>query len=127
MGAQFTRSLTEILRSTLQKLEESPDFRQDDPAVIELKKHIVRTIAELEIAKAAHSLEPTRRVDEPARIEPPPPAAESGNLAVSVVMSASSTEPDTTPTAVPETVVIEPPAETADVPLLAENGTAAAT
>jgi hypothetical protein len=48
----FTRSVVDILRSTLLKLEQMPDFRQDDPAVIELKRHIVRSIAELEIARS---------------------------------------------------------------------------
>jgi len=52
---RFTRSLADILRSTLQKLEQTPDFRQEDPAVIELKRHIVRAIAELEISKSAQA------------------------------------------------------------------------
>lgn len=51
----FTRSVADILRSTLLRLEQTPEFRQDDPAVIELKRHIVRSIAELEIAKSAHA------------------------------------------------------------------------
>jgi hypothetical protein len=55
MGLLFIRSIEEILRNTLRRLEESPDFRQDDPAVIELKKHIVRSIAELEVARSAHA------------------------------------------------------------------------
>src|ERR1700688_4656868 len=45
----FTRSVADILRGTLLKLEQMPEFRQDNPAVIELKRHIVRSIAELEI------------------------------------------------------------------------------
>ncbi len=51
----FTRSLADILRSTLHKLEQTPDFRQEDPAVIELKRHIVRAIAELEISKSVQA------------------------------------------------------------------------
>lgn len=51
----FTRSLTDLLQSTLERLEQTSEFRQDDPAVIELKRHIVRSIAELEIAKSAHT------------------------------------------------------------------------
>jgi hypothetical protein len=51
----FTRSVVDILRSTLLKLEQKPDFHQDDPAVIELKRHIVRSIAELEIARNVHA------------------------------------------------------------------------
>lgn len=126
MGAQFTRSLGEILRSTLQKLEETPDFRQDDNAVIELKKHIVRAIAELEIAKSAHSAEPTGKANGPGGIVAPVPSAESGTPATAMGMSASSMEPEGTPSSSPETVVSEPVSDM-DVPLLAENGTATAT
>jgi hypothetical protein len=55
MGPLYIRSIEEILRNTLRRLEESPDFRREDPAVIELKKHIVRSIAELEVARSVHS------------------------------------------------------------------------
>ena len=51
----FTRSVSDILRSTLLKLEQTADFRQDDPAVIELKRHIVRSIAELERVRSAQA------------------------------------------------------------------------
>ena len=44
-----------ILRSTLRQLERELDFRQDDPAVIQLKKHIVQSIAELEVNRESHS------------------------------------------------------------------------
>jgi hypothetical protein len=55
MAHPYSRSLVEILRSTLGKLEQGADFRQDDPAVAELKRHVVRAIAELEVAKASES------------------------------------------------------------------------
>jgi hypothetical protein len=55
MGPLYISSIEEILRNTLRRLEESPDFRQDDPAVAELKKHIVRSIAELEVTRSTHS------------------------------------------------------------------------
>lgn len=126
MGAQFTRSLAEILRSTLQKLEETEDFRQDDTAVIELKKHIVRAIGELEITKAAHSEEATKRAEERSRIEAPPPAAEA-DIVAAVAMNTTYAESPVPSTIAPETVVTEPPTEAVELPLLAENGTATAT
>lgn len=44
-------SLVEVLRSTLQKLEQNEDLASDDPALAELKGSIVRAITELEIGK----------------------------------------------------------------------------
>jgi hypothetical protein len=55
MGPRFTLSVAEVLRRTLRRIEESPEFRRDDPAIIELKKHIIHSIAELEVARSAHS------------------------------------------------------------------------
>jgi hypothetical protein len=46
-------SIVDILRNTLRRLEQSHDFRQDDSAVIELKRHIVQSIAELEVMHSA--------------------------------------------------------------------------
>lgn len=125
MGPQFTRSLGEILRSTLQKLEETSDFRQDDNAVIELKRHIVRAIAELEIAKSAHSSEPGKKANEYERVDAPPPTAEPDPVPA-VEMIANSAEPGT-PANAPETAVTEPQTEIVDLPLVAENGTVTAT
>ena len=121
MGPHFTRSLVEILRSTLQKVEDSSDLRQDDPAVIELKKHIVRAIAELEVTKASNSIldgDQFGEVDDPLptresvpdaltgieviRLERPPAAASRSSLG---------------------SLASEPAAETTEMPLLAENGT----
>jgi hypothetical protein len=34
---------------------QAPEFRQDDPAVIELKRHVIRSIAKLEISKGAQA------------------------------------------------------------------------
>ncbi len=51
MDHRFPRSIANILRSTLSKLEQTSDFQQDDLAVIELKRHVIRAIAELEVAK----------------------------------------------------------------------------
>jgi hypothetical protein len=45
-------TLIEILRSTLLQMQTSHDFDPDDPAVQELKNHIVRAIAEMEVAKS---------------------------------------------------------------------------
>ena len=48
-------TLIDILRETLQQVEQSAEFGLDDPALIELKHAIVRTIAELEIARLGKS------------------------------------------------------------------------
>jgi hypothetical protein len=48
-------SILDILRNTLFRLEETPEFHRDDPAVIELKRHIVRSISELEVLKGSQS------------------------------------------------------------------------
>jgi len=46
-------SIIDILRNTLRRLEKLEGFRQEDAAVIELKRHIVQSIAELEVSKSA--------------------------------------------------------------------------
>ena len=48
--------LIQVLRKTLQKLEESEHIRPDDRALIELRRSILRMIAELEIAKSSKSI-----------------------------------------------------------------------
>ena len=50
---EYTHScdIVTILRDTLRKLEKSSEALQDDPAMIEVKRQIIRTIADLEIAK----------------------------------------------------------------------------
>lgn len=53
MSATSSRDLIAILRDTLHRLEESSGT--DSPALVELKRKIVRTIAELEVAKAERS------------------------------------------------------------------------
>ncbi len=47
-------NIIDILRNTLRRLEQAEDFRQEDHAVIELKRHIIQSIAELEVMKSAH-------------------------------------------------------------------------
>lgn len=47
----ITGSLIDILRNTLLRLEETATIQQDDPAVIQLKRHIIQSIAELEVLK----------------------------------------------------------------------------
>jgi hypothetical protein len=43
--------IIDLLRQTIRRLEATTDFRQDDPAVIFLKRNIVQSIAELEVIK----------------------------------------------------------------------------
>lgn len=47
----FMRSPEELLCSTLLKLQQTPDVCRDYPALVELKRHIVRAIADLETKK----------------------------------------------------------------------------
>jgi hypothetical protein len=51
-------SLIEVLRSTLNRLEQHEDLASDDPALAELKGSILRTITELEVTKAPVSTAP---------------------------------------------------------------------
>jgi hypothetical protein len=44
-------SLLEILRSTLARVEQSADLAPDDPALVQLRRLVLRLIAELEVAK----------------------------------------------------------------------------
>lgn len=48
-------SLVEVLRSTLERLEQNEDLAADDPALAELKATILRAIAELEVGKTPKS------------------------------------------------------------------------
>jgi hypothetical protein len=63
MGIQTCRSLIEILRATVRRIEQTADLAQDDPAVLELKRSLARIIAELEIAQVceAHGIPITKR------------------------------------------------------------------
>lgn len=51
MDHPYSRNIIEILRSTLLRLEQEADFRQDDPAVLHLKGHILQSLAEFESQK----------------------------------------------------------------------------
>jgi hypothetical protein len=44
-------SLVEILLSTLARVEQSADLSPDDPSVVQLRRWVLRVIAELEVAK----------------------------------------------------------------------------
>jgi hypothetical protein len=50
---QSSPGLIEVLRSTLEQLERSPERRHDDAAMRELESSILRAIAELEVKKSA--------------------------------------------------------------------------
>jgi len=51
MERSYSFNIFEILRGTLRRLEEDAEFRQDEPAVVQLKKHILQSLAELESIK----------------------------------------------------------------------------
>jgi hypothetical protein len=53
MMVQSAPGLIEVLRSTLERLERSPEVKYDDSAFRELKSSILRAIAELEVKKSA--------------------------------------------------------------------------
>ena len=59
MNRPYSRSIIEILRSTLSRLEDDSDFRQDDSSVVQLKRHILQSLAEFESQKNSRpALEP---------------------------------------------------------------------
>lgn len=64
MDHPYSRNIIEILRSTLRRLEQDADFPQDDPAVAQLRSHILQSLAELESQKALLPLlEPAHDVE----------------------------------------------------------------
>jgi hypothetical protein len=54
MEHPYSRSIIEILRSTLGRLQKDSEFHQDDPAVMQLKRHILQSLAEFESQKGTH-------------------------------------------------------------------------
>lgn len=116
------RSLVEILRSTLQKLEANSDFRQDDPAVIELKKHIVRAIAELEIVKTTHYTESEMNIKDSSIAEDSPAVAKAGS-GVSAGSNSSTVEPDAAAAGIEKSSDSDPASYATNEPMLANNGT----
>jgi hypothetical protein len=59
MNHPYSRSIIDILRSTLNRLDKDSGFRQDDPAVVQLKRHILQSLAEFESQKTIEpALEP---------------------------------------------------------------------
>jgi hypothetical protein len=43
-----SRTIAEILRSTLQRLDEDPELDRNDPKLIEIRDSILQSISELE-------------------------------------------------------------------------------
>ena len=56
MGNNFSYKIAQLLRDTIRKLEQSSATLQNDPAMVEVKRQIIRTIAELEIVKEAAAM-----------------------------------------------------------------------
>ena len=63
-GEATAARVFEAIRVAVQQVEESSGFAPDDPAIVELKLKVVRTVGESEVAKA-------KRQDQDA--EPPSP------------------------------------------------------
>jgi hypothetical protein len=55
MNLQSSPGLITALQSTLAQLEQSGDMGPEDPALVELKRSIVRVMAEMEIKKASNA------------------------------------------------------------------------
>ena len=55
-------SLIEVLRSTLNRLEQSEEISSNDPAMAELRGSILRTIAELEVVRIRKPALPQQRI-----------------------------------------------------------------
>jgi hypothetical protein len=51
MGIVTSITLKDILRSTLTKVERSTELNNDDPALLQLKQSLVRSVAELEVKR----------------------------------------------------------------------------
>jgi hypothetical protein len=54
-GRPFVRDVIELLQETLERLETTQQLKPDDPILLQLKQHVVRTIAELEIQQSGKS------------------------------------------------------------------------
>ena len=46
-----SENLIQVLRTTLQEVEESSELPQDDPVMIELKRTLTRALSDLDAAK----------------------------------------------------------------------------
>ncbi len=68
MDHPYSRTVIEILRGTLDRLEKDSDFRQDDPAIVQLKRHILQSLAEFESQKNPH---PVSEPEHGSEIESP--------------------------------------------------------
>ena len=55
MNMQSSPGLITALQSTLRQLEQTEEMTPEDPALVELKRSIVRVMAELEVKKASMS------------------------------------------------------------------------
>ncbi|MDX6460086.1 MAG: hypothetical protein QOE55_3783 [Acidobacteriaceae bacterium] len=55
MAVEASSKLIEVLKKTLEQLEQTEEVRPDDRAMVELRSSILRAIAELEIARLQHS------------------------------------------------------------------------
>ncbi len=53
MNMQSSPGLIAALQSTLKQLEQTQEMGPEDPALVELKRSIVRVMAELEVKKAS--------------------------------------------------------------------------
>lgn len=47
----MTATLNELLRTTLTEVERSTELHDDDPAILELKNSLVRSVAELAVKR----------------------------------------------------------------------------
>ena len=65
MEHRYSRNLVDILRGTLRLLERDADFRQDEPAVVHLKRSILQSLAELD---AKRSSEPDFQPEKPLMV-----------------------------------------------------------
>lgn len=69
----MTASLTDILRKTLAVIEAHEEFRQDSPAILQLRRDMARALGDLEVAKAARlsgTSTPLRASESLKKIEP---------------------------------------------------------
>lgn len=78
------RSIVDVLCSTLADLEQSEALSEDEPAVLELRGSLVRTLAELSILQTGITAEPSvalpaaRDLSTPVPAEQEPPVLHPG-------------------------------------------------
>jgi hypothetical protein len=66
--------LLKVIRESVHHIEETSGIASDDPAMVELKQNVARTVGDLELAKANRQDEPDKQQDDPDQRQNKPEA-----------------------------------------------------